>query len=1751
VKELRFSLVLVALLISTPWAGLPIQPEQLVANPSQSFSNDVWNETPFRNVAVPESFTFLSYIDYSDVGILINNESEASKTIGYAFVAARNISANRIFLFNNSSTPTAETINPDQFDTYFAEPLRQMIDDRNLTTELNYLVTTKGIPLRINGPGNGKAAFDSEIGLINGVFNSTIHQNWWATHTYGPSVDEEMKKFSRQEEGFYLVTRLTGYTVDTALGLIEKANNSFGQRGQGVLDLATNRNGSGYKWWNDLLYATNTTMNGTMGIPVHFNQNSTFVTNQSNVMFYASWGSNDGSWNDNWLPNSGFDTADNGWGTGAKYWDSNDPPLSSSEDFEWSRQTAVKKNGNGALEGILTSEPCTVTEASSTSGLLAEYFDNSGVTYNSSLMPDLSNRNPDYWRSEPDINHAVTGGTWAGLDSSQFSEYYSARHSGAITIPDSGNWTFYLNSDDGSKLWVDNTEVISNVGVHGMREISGTIWLSSGTHTLRTEFFEHGGHAGLILSWQGPNQSKQVVPTSAFTRGVADSVTTDLAHHWSFDDGSGTDINDSIGNANLTLYNSNNGAGWQQCLFGNCYQFDGVDDYAKIDVNDWAGNFSVSLWTKTGNVSQDRYSSAFAVNDVAGDSDSFQIMTSGSNSGDWEVYHNVSYSFGAIEAGVWTHLAVTYENNTLKQYLNGALIQTNVVPNGSIDSIELYKVGVNRGGNAHYEGLIDDLKIWNRTLQDSEVAEVNAAAAMICSDYSNAGSGETSVEQDYDFSDDLKDHAWIIYGHGLKDGWITGNYRIEVDSFDDNGTLLVTNTSSTQNLATSWNSITMRFRPPANAASFKIKMASLLDTGSRNGSVYFDTMNLRAIRPHFEWVDGSIAETAVSTGGRTFAWGATYGQSLVVDLLEDGVSGVKGYVYEPYLTAVGYPNIVLPYYAYGYNFAEVNYAANPMLSWMGTVIGDPKMAPYSDILHDVEVEAVRAHSRLSVGVNGSIDVIVQNLAPGVVNGSLEVRDRNGNSILGNVSLQMPGGDENGSRQIISINITPTRIGYNEYVIRYIAGDWNNPEREVENNIAILNLQVNEAPEINSLVCSSWTVNRGDTVGCTTTVSDDFGVTASRIGWRLNGSGENWTFINSTSTNFVTWYGGLTIPTDIELGTLDLIAEIHDEQMQYTLLQLDGVMTITNAPHTWFGVHVKGVDTNDWNGVTPLATTAPNEVLRDSDIELKACVIDADHDPATEWPMIITNNGNVSEVQPTESQFSDVFCYQAIWRMDWGSSTRNTTVYLYDASGNLFTTRLIPVHDESFDIDLILTDFNENVHTLAQGTGERVVISLSDSDDLLSNYHYQLKFEWPGHNEEMIEGDIEAMGLPRSNTSITLSPPGPGLEFGELLVELEITDTSSNGITQLLQMNWTMHLQPPLVYDIGFCEGDGSIITRGEEIRGWVMIDPNRLIEGVTFNLAQSGNVKPMQSSQWDWDDCQFPDSTDYHWGFILNTDNSFTADDATLQIIASDIDGLRGLGEFSLEIKYGLPIVINQSGEVIEGELGELTAEIADPDGHQGTVCTYLILDNNGTTVMESEGPLPEDGFYTARWSPPIMGAPFSSTIGCTDLQGHQVADTRHGIIPQTPEDTTDNSSGINQTSEEPESKTSLLIGAGIGVIILAILAITILVIWIRSPKDEFGDLEEIHENVGWAAPSDSRVEGEQNVALAEMAMGAIEEVTSLSNNIEDVEEELRSEFTPDDIEEEPSTIDVEQILQSEIEAADDSIIIDDDLTLD
>lgn len=95
--------------------------------------------------------------------------------------------------------------------------------------------------------------------------------------------------------------------------------------------------------------------------------------------------------------------------------------------------------------------------------------------------------------------------------------------------------------------------------------------------------------------------------------------------------------------------------------------------------------------------------------------------------------------------------------------------------------------------------------------------------------------------------------------------------------------------------------------------------------------------------PGNTWLNGSIAESAVSTSGRSFTTGTGYGQSLVADWIAEGANAVKGYTDEPYLFSIAHPDILFDRYASGFNMAESYYAASQLIGWRQVVIGDPKM----------------------------------------------------------------------------------------------------------------------------------------------------------------------------------------------------------------------------------------------------------------------------------------------------------------------------------------------------------------------------------------------------------------------------------------------------------------------------------------------------------------------------------------------------------------------------------------------------------------------------------------------------------------------------------------------------------------------------------------------------------------------------------------------------------------------------------------
>lgn len=105
------------------------------------------------------------------------------------------------------------------------------------------------------------------------------------------------------------------------------------------------------------------------------------------------------------------------------------------------------------------------------------------------------------------------------------------------------------------------------------------------------------------------------------------------------------------------------------------------------------------------------------------------------------------------------------------------------------------------------------------------------------------------------------------------------------------------------------------------------------------------------------FVNGAIGGMFVSTDGRTFkephpnwkpapAGSTTGGQSLIGDLIREGITGVVGHVTEPYLDSMVRPQVLFPAYLAGFNLAESFYLAMPFLSWQDVVIGDPLCSPF-------------------------------------------------------------------------------------------------------------------------------------------------------------------------------------------------------------------------------------------------------------------------------------------------------------------------------------------------------------------------------------------------------------------------------------------------------------------------------------------------------------------------------------------------------------------------------------------------------------------------------------------------------------------------------------------------------------------------------------------------------------------------------------------------------------------------------------
>lgn len=265
-----------------------------------------------------------------EVLVVYNADSPISRAIAKTYTSKRRVTNSVSVHCPDAAVSTAhETISLADYESRIANPVRKFLVHH---PEINFLVLTKGVPIRIDGgetgsreehtTGNLHPSVDSYLAAmdyrsIKGAVKISIHGSGadgfgWLNRYWNQNVP-----FSHAAFGGYLVTRLDGYTQSDAEALVTRSLAADTEtindvQGAKVLldvqpvfkfnsaDVAVQPlpvtgsipDESDYGSWNaDMVKAGDLLI--ARSIPTELDKNEIFIGDRSDLMGYFSWGSND------------------------------------------------------------------------------------------------------------------------------------------------------------------------------------------------------------------------------------------------------------------------------------------------------------------------------------------------------------------------------------------------------------------------------------------------------------------------------------------------------------------------------------------------------------------------------------------------------------------------------------------------------------------------------------------------------------------------------------------------------------------------------------------------------------------------------------------------------------------------------------------------------------------------------------------------------------------------------------------------------------------------------------------------------------------------------------------------------------------------------------------------------------------------------------------------------------------------------------------------------------------------------------------------------------------------------------------------------------------------------------------------------------------------------------------------------------------------------------------------------------------
>jgi uncharacterized protein (TIGR03790 family) len=265
----------------------------------------------------------------AEVLVVSNSKSPISMAIAQDYATKRNVpNTLSISCADSATSSDNETIELSDYTSSIATPIQQFLAAH---TSVNFIVLTKGIPIRINAAktgccqgnvdnkpnGSGQPSVDSYLAAIdypqivdakkiNITGSGTVGSGW--LNRYWNATEP----FTHAKFGGYIVTRLDGFTEADAKSLVTRAlaaeQTAATSANKILLDLDSSR-GLGdqaqpapvtqnvtsewdYGNWNTDMLNGGAILKAS-GVPNIIDMNAAFVGNQSNLIGYFSWGSND------------------------------------------------------------------------------------------------------------------------------------------------------------------------------------------------------------------------------------------------------------------------------------------------------------------------------------------------------------------------------------------------------------------------------------------------------------------------------------------------------------------------------------------------------------------------------------------------------------------------------------------------------------------------------------------------------------------------------------------------------------------------------------------------------------------------------------------------------------------------------------------------------------------------------------------------------------------------------------------------------------------------------------------------------------------------------------------------------------------------------------------------------------------------------------------------------------------------------------------------------------------------------------------------------------------------------------------------------------------------------------------------------------------------------------------------------------------------------------------------------------------